>query len=435
MTFRRRLLLASLLTLVVGMGALLVTGNVLLDRRVASEASSLLRARTEATLATLSVGPSGIDIREAANDDTLDRQAWVLESGRVIERPAGVDPALDRAAVALGHRGGTGERDVPGEIRLRTEPVPGADGSPAVGSVVVGLSVHSLEQLEQQVLLGSLVIAALLLVAGAFAIRSALDGALRPVAEMTSAAQDWSAHDLERRFDLGPPRDELTALAATLDGLLARIAASRRHEQRFASEMAHELRTPLAGLLGRAELALAATAEDPDADREQALRVVVAQAKRLQHTIDALLAVARQELDPTEGTVDLAALAREFEDVELLPPPTPVPNGEGEPDVARRALAPLVDNARRHADTRVWFELSASDGRARLAVHDDGPGIDTELGGRVFEPGVRGAGSGAGLGLPLARRLARSCGGEIRLGDGPGGCFIFELPALDAPLR
>src|SRR6185312_2617077 len=100
--------------------------------------------------------------------------------------------------------------------------------------------------------------AGLVLLAGGLATRSALDGALRPVAEMTSRAEDWGAHDLDRRFDLGPPRDELTGLAATLDGLLARIAASRRHEQRFASEVAHELRTPLAVLRGRAELALAA---------------------------------------------------------------------------------------------------------------------------------------------------------------------------------
>ena len=75
-----------------------------------------------------------------------------------------------------------------------------------------------------------------------------VDGALRPVAhDDARAAEDWGAHDLDRRFELGPPRDELTGLAATLDGLLARIAASRRHEQRFASEVAHELRTPIAG--------------------------------------------------------------------------------------------------------------------------------------------------------------------------------------------
>jgi len=79
---------------------------------------------------------------------------------------------------------------------------------------------------------------------------------IQPVAGMTAAAADWSERDLDRRFNLGPPRDELTALSATLDGLLARIAASVRHEQRFSAEMAHELRTPLAGLRGETELAL-----------------------------------------------------------------------------------------------------------------------------------------------------------------------------------
>jgi signal transduction histidine kinase len=67
-----------------------------------------------------------------------------------------------------------------------------------------------------------------------------------------------------------------------------------------------------------------------------------------------------------------------------------------------------------------------------MSVRDDGPGVDPLLGERIFEPGVRGADddNGAGLGLPLARRLARSCGGDVRLGSGPGGDFILELPAL-----
>ena len=100
----------------------------------------------------------------------------------------------------------------------------------------------------------------------------------------------------------------------------------------------------------------------------------------------------------------------------------------------RRALSPLVDNARRHARSQVTLELSTSHGRVRIAVRDDGTGVDPALGDRVFDPGVQGddaAGrGGAGLGLPLARRLARSCGGDVVLGDGPGGDFILELPAV-----
>jgi signal transduction histidine kinase len=249
---------------------------------------------------------------------------------------------------------------------------------------------------------------------------------------MTDAAEDWGSHDLDRRFDLGPSRDELTRLAATLDGLLGRIAASRRHEQRFAGEVAHELRTPLAAMRARAELAL--SGGDP-AEQAETLRAVVAQAERLDAAITALLAVARQEIDPAQGASDLAAIAGELEGVEVRGP-ADLPRVEGEGEVVRRALAPLVDNARRHAVSRVWIELSSDGARVRAAVRDDGPGLDPALGERVFEPGVRGdAEGGAGLGLALARRLARSCGGDIVIGDGPGGCFVLELPALGPPPR
>ena len=324
-----------------------------------------------------------------------------------------------------GYRGAAAARE-------QAKPIvePGRAG-PA-GAVVVALSTAPLESLQKQVLVGSLIIAALVLLAGAIALRLAIGRALEPVVQMTSRAEDWGAHDLDRRFDLGPPRDELTGLATTLDGLLDRIAASRRHEQRFASEVAHELRTPIAGLRGRAELALHAAGPQAAADKDDALRAVVSQSARLTETVDTLLAVARRELDPTSGAVDLAALARELDQLEVIAPDG-LPLAEGEPDVLRRALAPLVANARKHARTRVTLELSASAGRVRVTVRDDGPGLHPTLGERAFDPGVRGPDEpspGAGLGLPLARRLARSCGGDVLLGDGPGGSFVLELPAV-----
>lgn len=433
MSVRARLLAASLLTLAVGIGALLVVGNVLLRAGVREQAVSVLHARADAELAALTVTASGVRVRESPNDPALDRRAWVLDGDRVVERPAGVSAAVDRAAVALGAARRPLDRDGPGDLRLRAEPVRAPGSGPARGAVVVGYSMAPLERVQHDVLFGSLVLAALLLLAGGIATRGAIDGALRPVAQMTEHAEDWGAHDLDRRFDLGPPRDELTGLAATLDGLLARIAASRRHEQRFASEVAHELRTPVAGLRGRAELALAADGPGSDRERREALEAVVADATRLDRTIDTLVAVARRELDPTAGAVDLVALAREVDGADVRVRGR-VPRAEGEPEVVRRALAPLVDNARRHAAQRVTLELSAAHGRVRLAVRDDGPGLAADLGERAFDPGARGpgaSGGGAGLGLPLARRLARSCGGDVVLGPGPGGCFVLELPAVE----
>src|SRR4051812_737505 len=217
--------------------------------------------------------------------------------------------------------------------------------------------------------------------------------------------------------------------------MLARIAASRRHEQRFASEVAHELRTPIARMRARAELALhAGPTPDGDGELARALEGVVAEVDRLTSAIDALLAVARREADPTSESVDLEAIAREAADAAAVQTPPGLPRGEGDPEVVRRALAPLLENAHRHARERVELVLSASDGRVRVAVCDDGPGVAPELGERVFDPGVRGDGQphgGAGLGLALARRLARSCGGDVTIGDRPGGCFVLELPAIE----
>ncbi|HET8948981.1 MAG TPA: ATP-binding protein [Solirubrobacteraceae bacterium] len=427
MSIRRRLLLTSMLTLAVGLGALLLAGNVLLDRRVAAETRSLLDGRADAEVAAVEVSADGVRVRETSNDAELDRSSWVFERGRVLEGPPSAPAPLDRAAMALGRAGEAAVRDAPGDMRLLARPLRPPGGGEPVGTVVVAVSTASLEALESGVLLGSLVLAVLVMIAGYFAIRGAIAGALGPVAQMTDAAEDWSEHDLDRRFSLGEPRDELTGLAATLDRLLARIAASRRHEQRFASEAAHELRTPLARMRGRAELALA----DDGADTRAVLEGVVEQTERMASSIDALLAIARAELDPAGGTVDLAAIAGELDGVELHVEEA-LPHAEGDPEIARRALAPLVENARRHARSAVTVELSGSGGRVRAAVRDDGPGPgpDPE---RLFAPGVRGEdaqGGGAGLGLALARRLARSCGGDVVAGPGPGGCFVLELPAV-----
>jgi signal transduction histidine kinase len=426
-TVRRRLLLASLSTLALGLAVLVLLGNVLLRQHVGDQTEALLRERASAQLATLRVDNGRIQVQEAVNDDALDQQAWVLEGASVIERPATASPKLDRLAVAMGRRAQTQQRDVGHDTVLRVEPVRADDHGPVVGSVVVAVSVASVERLEQLVLIGSLIVAALVMVAGVVAIRTALDGALRPVARMTAQAEAWGANDLDQRFGLGPATDELTSLAATLDRLLARIAASRRHEQRFAAEIAHELRTPVAGIRGRAELALSSDA-GPD-EREQGLASIVDQTRRLTGTIDALLAVARREIDPAASSVDLEQLAREFEGTTIIAPQH-TPRAEGETDVVRRVVAPLVDNARRHARERVTLELSTTDAEVHLTIRDDGPGVPAHLGDRVFDAGVREVAddSGAGLGLALARRLARSCGGDVRLCNGPGGCFVLALP-------
>jgi signal transduction histidine kinase len=432
MRFRTRLLAVSLATLALGLGVLLVLGNVLLASTIDGVTSGLLETRADAQIAALSVTPDGVSVRHAVNDETLDAHAWIFDRGRLIERPADVPAELDGLAVSLGAHAVRRDTDGPRDLRLRTVPLMAGGSRRVVGTIVVEVSTAPFHDLQRKVLVASVAIALLILLGGAVAIGRALHGALDPVRRMTTDAEDWGEHDLDRRFALGPARDEITGLAATLDHLLERIAASRRHERRFAADVAHELRTPLAAIRVRVDLALDPRA--PTEDSHATLRAIEAQVARMSATVETLLAVAWREIDPQDGRVDLEAIAHELDGVELRVLSDPMPAAEGDPEIVRRALAPLLDNARRHARSSVTVTLDTTPGRARVTVRDDGPGLDPKLGEAAFEPGRRGERQpegGAGLGLPLARRLARACGGDVSIGAGPGGCFMLELPAVD----
>jgi signal transduction histidine kinase len=98
-------------------------------------------------------------------------------------------------------------------------------------------------------------------------------------------------------------------------------------------------------------------------------------------------------------------------------------------DLVVRAVAPLVDNALRHARARVLLTAADHADHVELVVADDGAGVDPSLRDRVFEPGASGGSDGAGLGLGIARRVARSFGGDVRLDpDATGAVFVVTLP-------
>ena len=416
MSLRNRVTLSTVAILGAGLAIISITLNLLLVGRLSADASTLLANRADAQVSTLLVRNGTVKVRENPDDASLDAHAWIFDAdGNALER----SPASGKLAAAVQRLKSV---DEPTEVnptehmRLLARPIDGA------GVVVVGVSMDPYRHTERLAIVFTVILDIFVLVAGALAARRAVGTALRPVAEMTERAAHWSENDLHRRFGLGPPRDELTALAATLDGLLGRIDAALRHEQRFSAEMAHELRTPLAGVRAEAELAL----RTGRAGRE-ALEAVLAGTERMESVIDTLLAAARS--DATRGSSDAIGAARRAADAHgavVHAQQEPMTVGADE-DVVAGALHPLLENAVRHAAGDVEIHLSRDDGTVVFAVLDDGAGIDPADAERIFEPGVSEAGS-AGLGLPLARRLARAAGGDVVAVPQHGGRLELRLP-------
>jgi signal transduction histidine kinase len=295
-------------------------------------------------------------------------------------------------------------------------------------------------QTARTALVASIVLASVLFALVLLATRWMLRRALEPVAEMTRAAADWSERDPDRRFARGEPYDELSSLAATLDTLLTRLGNSLRNEQRFSSEMSHELRTPLARMHAEVELAL--KRERTPAEQREAIASVGRSAHQMARTVEALVALARVEGAPRHGSADAReAIEHAIDGIR--------PMGEG-PQVAvrvtgargvrvgvgaelvERIVAPLIENASRHAESCVTVEIGTEGTDSLFVVTDDGEGVAASDLERIFQPGVRvGARQGAhsaGLGLPLARRLAAAAGGTISAAAGPGGRFTVRLP-------
>jgi two-component system, OmpR family, sensor kinase len=257
--------------------------------------------------------------------------------------------------------------------------------------------------------------------------------ALKPVRDMAERAEDWSAHDLARRFDLGPPVNELSQLGQTLDHLLDRVAHAIRAEQRFSSELAHEIRTPLAAIRGSAELALLRKPADPELCTD--LAEIADGTRRLGEVVTALLELAqnsgaafRATASPDAVIAQVSGLVPGRIELELTGSAPPI---AGPLALVTRALAPLVENAGQYAEKKVTMDLRARD-LIEIAVSDDGPGVPPDLRESIFQPGTSTQGS-SGLGLGIARRVARSLGGDVVL---RGREFVLCLPRAwtsDAP--
>ncbi|MGW1200261.1 ATP-binding protein [Streptomyces sp. NPDC002536] len=285
--------------------------------------------------------------------------------------------------------------------------------------VNMSTELHTLRQLDATMAVASLVVLAAATPLAAYG-AGLLGRRLRRVSE---TAGRISAGDLDARTGPTKGRDEVADIAATVD-LMADSLGRRLHtERQFTADVAHELRTPVGGLLAAVDLL-------PPGETEDLLR---ARVRDLRGLVEDLLEISRLDAGAEQpvrahvplGAVVSEAVARTGFDAEVIVAAAEQ-TVETDPRRLERIVGNLVVNAHRHGAAPVQVTV---EGRT-LVVRDHGPGFPSDLlsnGPRRFHTGARERGSGHGLGLTIALGQARLLGAELHLGNAPDGGAVATL--------
>lgn len=329
--------------------------------------------------------------------------------------------------------------------------------------VVIAQTTESRNRLLNRLLAVSVVPQLLLLALLAAWLLRSIGKDLRPLGQLHMALNRRDANDLSplpASVTSQARSQEVERLGTAINSLLARLEQSLDAQRDFSGNVAHELRTPLAGIRAQAEYALAQA--DPEVWRTQ-LQGILRSEARASHQVDQLLALARADeahaalelrpiqLDELVRDVVLRYLPRaDAAGVDLgavgLDEPTEV---RADAALVEGLLGNLLDNALRYGSAlhpAITVALNRTLDSVTLTVTDNGPGLNEEDRVRLTQRGLQGPagqrlGVGAGLGLSIVRRYAELLGADFRLGQNPDGAGLsasvqFPLAARDgAPLK
>lgn len=408
-------------TLVTAIAMIAMVGTVLLVLSALSNSrvATALNDRLDAVSATLVLDKSGNLNELRAADDEIDNSSWVFNNpGKQI---AGPKAGKHVQATADSLSAVTVRTTIQRRERVYlAAPITSDKSSKSIAVVVVSESLEPYEATRWAVLIG-LIALGVAVVGGTGAIAAWTVGrTLDPVNAMATSADDWSEHDLESRFEPGSADNEIAHLGRTLNLLLDRVATTIRGEQLLTSELAHELRTPLTAIRGEAELA---SMKSKDRDTRERLDRVVELVDRMSTTITTLVSLARGHSAIGQRCNISSALDSVIGDLQMRGSVTLNTAGVNASleaattiEMIERIMAPILDNAVRYAATEVTINATGNDRKVTIEVGDDGPGVVMDDVDDVFRAGAHGSGSqGAGLGLALSLRVARTIGGDIQL--------------------
>lgn len=435
MRFRTRLIVAMSFALAATLTASFTAVSVVVARSEEHQLDEALRAEAHEEvieIARREPFAMRISARTGAEADVfgrLPRFAALYASGRVVDRTPGLrqDPTLDPSEHAAG---------VPFDLDVGGEGVRAVLAHVPDHPDLVLLMGSTRAELERDVRFLREVMAVTALVSILFAIMvsySIARGLTRDHAAIAAVARRVGRGELDARVALRTGDDETAQLAADIDRMIERLETLVGSQQRFVAHAAHELRSPLTALYGELQLALRRerSAEEYRAAIDQAL----GSAKRLIALAEDLLALARLGSEDASGREDVDARdcveraiswARAPADargirIEVEGPSAAV---HGRRTDLERMVRNLVDNAVRHSPDggSIRVTLAPREGGVEIAVEDEGPGVPASDRTRIFEPffrsdGARADASGSGLGLPIAREIARAHGGDVVLDD------------------
>jgi len=313
---------------------------------------------------------------------------------------------------------------------------------------------QTLSNVALSLLLASVITTALGVLLGVFAARRAV----RPVADAAQAAKAIAGGHLETR--LPPSNDpDLGVLASSFNDMAAALQLRIERDARFASDVSHELRSPLMTLSASVEVMEARRQELPER-AQAALDLLTSDVSRFQGLVEDLLEISRFDAGAIRLNLEdlpVAQFVRNAVAVSAAPltPITVTPRAERamiHADRRRlaRVIANLIDNARAYGGGDPEITITDADPpddpltHVQIAVEDHGPGVPMEERALIFERFARGAtagrragSEGAGLGLALVDEHVRIHGGRVWVDDRrdgePGASFVIELPASDEP--